>query len=393
MAIIKSVLAILKHENHFFFIVRQNHLRVFPGYASFPGGKIEKNEAAWEGVGEEPVIMGALRRELKEELSFDLEEEAKKGSVKDVRIIGSAVTPDFNPYRFDAVYVLVELERRPKFELDEKEVAKGFWATFDEFEREFRKGDLMVIPPMWKIRHYFEDLKSGRQSFNYCYDDKKVPTLESIYGVKQIMPLSNTLPPASRTNAFLIGGALVDPSPKDEGELSKFLETIKGSRIDCVFITHHHGDHHQFAGEIAKKLGVPIYMSKFTRDRLVKLGGQDYFSDVQAHLVSEGEEIGRWLGSAVRVYEVPGHDQGQLALAPDCMKWFIAGDLFQGIGTVVVGGEEGNMAAYFRTLQRVIDLGPAVVYPSHGIPLGGTHILQKTLKHRRLREEQVKAHP
>ncbi len=205
------------------------------------------------------------------------------------------------------------------------------------------------------------------------------------------MPLSNTLPPASRTNAFLIGDVLVDPSPKDEDELRKFLETIKDSSIKRIFITHHHGDHHQYSREIAKFFGAPLYMSRFTRDRLLKLGGKNYFDDVDVCVVSEGEEMGRWLESAVRVYEVPGHDEGQLALAPDNMKWFIAGDLFQGIGTVVVGGEEGDMAAYFKTLKKVIELAPRAVYPSHGIALGGAHILEKTLKHRRLREEQVKA--
>ena len=35
-------------------------------------------------------------------------------------------------------------------------------------------------------------------------------------------------------------------------------------------------------------------------------------------------------------------------------------------------------------------LSPKAVYPSHGIVLGGTHILEKTLKHRELREAQIK---
>ena len=89
--------------------------------------------------------------------------------------------------------------------------------------------------------------------------------------------------------------------------------------------------------------------------------------------------------------EIPGHDEGQIALYPRNLKWFLAGDLFQGIGTVVIGGEEGNMKKYFQTLERIINLSPAVVFPSHGIGLGGTTILEKTLKHRRDREEQVLA--
>jgi hypothetical protein len=55
----------------------------------------------------------------------------------------------------------------------------------------------------------------------------------------------------------------------------------------------------------------------------------------------------------------------------------------------VIGGEEGNMKKYFQTLERIITLSPRVVFPSHGIGLGGTFILEKTLKHRRERESQI----
>jgi len=59
------------------------------------------------------------------------------------------------------------------------------------------------------------------------------------------------------------------------------------------------------------------------------------------------------------------------------------------VGTVVVGGEEGNMKDYFESLKKVISLSPQCVIPSHGIALGGTNILQRTLEHRKLREKQI----
>ena len=57
----------------------------------------------------------------------------------------------------------------------------------------------------------------------------------------------------------------------------------------------------------------------------------------------------------------------------------MAGDLFQGVGTVVIGEPEGNMQTYMETLKKVIKLNPKCVFPSHGIALGGSHILQKNL--------------
>ena len=97
--------------------------------------------------------------------------------------------------------------------------------------------------------------------------------IESIFGVKQFMPLSNTIPPANRTNSFLIGdresGAfLVDPSPKDLVERDKLIYTLRNFGVDAIFLTHHHGDHHEFAPVIAKKLNIPLYCSQDSFHRI-----------------------------------------------------------------------------------------------------------------------------
>ena len=49
------------------------------------------------------------------------------------------------------------------------------------------------------------------------------------------------------------------------------------------------------------------------------------------------------------------------------------------------------MVAYFQSLQRVIDLDPGFIIPSHGMAMGGTYRLRATLEHRRRREAQVLA--
>jgi hypothetical protein len=71
------------------------------------------------------------------------------------------------------------------------------------------------------------------------------------------------------------------------------------------------------------------------------------------------------------------------------MNWFLVGDLIQTVGTVLVGGPEGDMGKYFNSLRRVIDLSPKVVIPSHGIAIGGVHKLEQTLEHRQMRESTI----
>src|SRR3546814_809639 len=130
-------------------------------------------------------------------------------------------------------------------------------------------------------------------------------------------------------------------------------------------------------------------MSEDTQQRLFAKKGMDYFQGLAVHHYREGDVICRWLGRPVKVYEVPGHDEGQLALMPDDLAWCIVGDLIQGIGTVVIAKPEGDMRKYFATLERLIALNPRVIIPSHGMALGTVYRLEETLKHRRQREQQV----
>ena len=92
----------------------------------------------------------------------------------------------------------------------------------------------------------------------------------------------------------------------------------------------------------------------------------------------------------MRAHSVPGHDAGQLALAPDSLRWFLVGDLIQSVGTVVISAPEGDMATYFQTLEKIIELDPTVIVPSHGMPMRSTFRIQATLQHRREREQAIK---
>jgi len=231
------------------------------------------------------------------------------------------------------------------------------------------------------------------EDLNFHYDSEHfVPYIESLKGVRQLMPLSNTLPPANRTNAFLIGDTdpkiLIDPSPKDEVEYQKLKNTLNLFGVHQIFLTHHHPDHHQYSTHLAREYKVPMMMSEDTFKRLTKINS-DYFEGIEIKLLKEGDLLTDWCGRKVKIIEVPGHDAGQLAVAPEDMSWFLAGDLFQGIGTVVIGDDEGDMAKYFATLEKVILLNPKVVFPSHGIGLGGVSIIEKTLEHRKMREQEI----
>ena len=400
--VIDAVSIVITCGEEIYAIQRQYHLKAFPGYWAFPGGKVESGDeslfvdhAITQGI--DPKLFGAALREGKEELGIDFGNEILRGNIEKVDYLGLAVTPDFNPFRFATHFYRFRLKEKCDFIVDKNEVHLSHWMSSAELMRQYDRGFVLAVPPVIKIITTLgidPDIQNI-PDLNFDYDkENHVPYIESLKSVRQLMPLSNTLPPASRTNAFLIGDLgpkiLVDPSPKDEDEYRKLTNTIRLFGLDKILLSHHHPDHHERSVTLAREFKVPMLMSQDTFTRLSNIL-PGYFEGVQIQFVKEGDVVTEWLGRRVLVHEVPGHDEGQVALASEDMSWFIAGDLFQGVGTVVIGDDEGNMAKYFATLEKVIAYKPRVLFPSHGIGLGGTFILRDTLAHRKKREEQVRS--
>jgi glyoxylase-like metal-dependent hydrolase (beta-lactamase superfamily II) len=259
----------------------------------------------------------------------------------------------------------------------------------------YRQGELLLAPPTLAVLELLQgDLLGCRipESWRSPQRDPAFTTGE-VYGVRVFRVRSNTLPPAMHTNCFLLGdpGAtqvLVDPSPANVNEYARLRDELAKHRVDEIFLTHHHPDHREYADQLARELDRPIGMSRDTRERIGQKS-PGFFDGLNVKTYAEGDVVTQWLGQPVRVLEVPGHDEGQLALMPDNRGWCIVGDLIQGVGTVVIAAPEGDMAKYFATLRRVIDLAPRAIFPSHGIAAGTTYWLEETLRHRTMREEQI----
>ncbi|MBD65877.1 MAG: hypothetical protein CME62_11765 [Halobacteriovoraceae bacterium] len=387
----KAVSLVIVQGKDIFTIIRHNHLRAFPGYTAFPGGKVDAEDQA-ETL--DQTLLNTLYREAKEELGIDVIELQKSGQIEAIDKIAIATSPNYNPRRYEAHFYRIILKKKIDFILDSNEAKLGQWLDAGSLLREYNFGKRLLIYP---IRKVIEEL-SNNTKFSQVIDFDlrevgKIPFIEPLRGVIQYMPLSNTLPPASRTNAFIIGGQekiLIDPSPKNVDEYRSLLEELKKFQLKGLMLSHHHKDHHEMAPEIAEYFNLPIYLSPDCHKRCLQKYGQDYFQKSQIEYLKEGDVVTSWLGEDVGVIEIPGHDEGQLGLIPESKKWCFVGDLFQGIGTVVVGGEEGDMQKYMHSLEKVISLGPHCVIPSHGIALGGTYILEKTLEHRKYRENQIK---
>ena len=400
---IEAVSAMLVCEDEIFVIRRQVHLHAFPGYHAFPGGKIDEADHLQSllhpDVQQFPTAhLNALHRELDEELGFNLSRAFSKRHVIDISRFGTAITPSFEPHRFTAHYYKIVLSQKPLFKLDSNEIHTANWVKPAQILAQYKRGDAMMVPPM---RHSIAQLGNDIQSrnaaeFNLHIGKQHLPCLEIIDGLTTLPIPSNTLPPATTTNALLLGDTdarqvLVDPSPKSKTVYQLLLNTLEDKPLDAILITHRHPDHHEHAMTLAREKQSPVMLTAQTLRRLKQEYGTKYVDNIELEIIHEGSEITRWKGQMIRAYELPGHDDGMVGLAPDGLNWFFICDLAQTNGSIVIPETGGDLAVYLRSLQRVIDLKPKAVLPSHGVPSGGTVLLKHTLAHRLDREKQVRA--
>lgn len=397
--IVDAVTAVLCYQGQILLVRRQPFLRAFSGYHAFPGGKVDPEDAQgttpdarWHGF--DPRIVRALLREISEEVNLDLA--AHPDWIKAVRHLGIALTPAPAPVRFNTHFFHVELDHCGTLTPDLHEISDCEWASAAQWGQRYEEGEVLLAPP---TLHTLQALAADANAMSVpalAHENRfpyELPLLETLRGVRQILVRSHTLPPAQHTNCFLLGDAqthrvLVDPSPADEDELERLVAVVGRFGIHEIFITHHHADHHERANVLARRLQVPIGMSADTQTR-IRARQPHYFDELTVNAYQQGDAVCRWQGHAVRVLEVPGHDEGQLALMPENRAWCIVGDLIQGIGTVVIAEPEGHMGRYYQSLEKIIALAPRAIFPSHGMALGGTYRLSATLKHRQQREQQI----
>ena len=119
-----------------------------------------------------------------------------------------------------------------------------------------------------------------------------------------------------------------------------------------MFYTHTHGDHVADPGLLKEAFDLPIWSASPSADRVLNDG----------EILKLGKQ--EW-----KVLHTPGHHPEHLCLLSN--SGLVAGDMVAGIGTILVPPNEGDMNTYIEQLQRLLDLEPHLIFPSHGpvIPL------------------------
>ncbi|MAY04861.1 MAG: hypothetical protein CMB25_04575 [Euryarchaeota archaeon] len=402
---------------------RAETMRAFPGYWAFPGGGVSRTDHEGETFVQNATSgstssVVAVVREMTEELGVVPNGEAvatidvdlrkrilvDKGTfiealndgkmtldTSELRHISSRTTPPFGPIQFENTFFHLHIGDQvfnPSTDLQTEFTALEWMKPSEMIER-WKRHEIRVAPPVVTL------LMEVDRTLNH-FNGNMIQTAEDLqerqpgrrsilfaHGVEVLPVKTATLPPADHTNAYLVGDPegefiLVDPACRmREGmeELAEAVDRHRGELIAILF-THSHGDHIGDMDLLREAFDVPVWGSEYTS------------KSVHCNrILSDGEVLN--LGNQEwTVLITPGHHPGHICLLSEA--GLVAGDMVAGIGTILVPPETGDMDVYIEQLQRLLNLRPHLMFPSHGpvIPLP-----EKTLgyyiKHRMERHQRV----
>ncbi len=242
---------------------------------------------------------------------------------------GRWITPEMMPKRFDTRFYLVEAPAEAQASVWPGELTEGEWISPNGALNRWSAGSALLHPPLIYALQTMAGFKSVEHAQKLLNAPPHAPNfiatrLEFQMGVRMFPLRTPTLPPATHTNAYIIGNSdlvVVDPGSPDDAETDRLVAFLAELRKDgfiarATILTHHHADH---VGGVAR-LGLPVWCHELTAQRL---------GITPARLLVENEvlEIGgmRW-----RVMHTPGHARGHVTLFDLPSKAAIVGDMVAG---------------------------------------------------------------
>ncbi len=308
---------------------------------------------------------------------------------------GRWVTPPFAPVRFEAPYFVARVPDGQTPTVHRGELASGEWVQPARALERWQQGYEAFAAP---ILYTLIGLAHGDEGLNRLHEapaatQAPVQRIETMWGFVLHPMRTKPLPPATHTNAYLIGEpemALVDPGSGEPAELERLFAVIDAlhqdrRRLKLVLLTHRHPDHVGGVEAVRARYGVPVAAHAETA-RHVRCD----FTLADGDVVPLVPGIGDW---SLRVVHTPGHDPGHLCFFHPRTGALVRGDhVTGGRGTVIIDPPEGDMTAYLDSLRRLETLPITRLFPAHGGPQGAALArVRQLVAHRLEREAKVLA--
>lgn len=196
------------------------------------------------------------------------------------------------------------------------------------------------------------------------------------------------------TQSYLVGEtdlAIIDPGPADERHIAALMAAIAGRPVVAILCTHTHRDHSPATRPLAALTGAPIIgCAPLALDddgpRADAAFDADYVPD---RVLGDGERV-TGMGWTLTAVATPGHTSNHLCFALEEEGALFTGDHVMGWSTSVVSPPDGDMTAYLKSLDLLVQRKDRVYYPAHGDAIAEPRRFARgMLGHRKMREGQI----
>jgi glyoxylase-like metal-dependent hydrolase (beta-lactamase superfamily II) len=174
------------------------------------------------------------------------------------------------------------------------------------------------------------------------------------------------------TNTWILAGdpvaVVIDPGPDDDAHLKAIEEKLGGAAVGLILVTHSHPDHLPLAARLGER-----HQARVLRHPELSDGDLLQVGNVR-----------------LRALFTPGHASDHFCFLQEDDRAVFTGDLVLGRGSTMITYPDGDMAAYFDSLARLLALDPAILFPGHWDPVEDpTAKLEEYRSHRLDRERQL----
>jgi glyoxylase-like metal-dependent hydrolase (beta-lactamase superfamily II)/8-oxo-dGTP pyrophosphatase MutT (NUDIX family) len=364
----------------------------------FPGGRVDSTDGA---DGTDPLRACAVRETL-EETGVRLRE-------GDLVPWAHWITPEIEQRRYDTFFFVAALPAGQVASDISGETDSADWEAPRSALAAAERGDISLMPPTMSILLELSDV-DGVAGLKAAAKDRAIePVLPRLVrtddgwtfayprrfaddgsGVRSILAPNPGPMTLDGTNSWIVGdprrGApiVVDPGPLDDDHLAAIMAASNG-RIGAILLTHRHLDHSEAAAELARRAGCPVRAA----DPELQVGPDG---------LADGDVL-ETAGVRLMARATPGHTSDSISLlctGADGVNRMLTGDMVLGRGTTVITHPDGDLAAYFDSLELLSEIvrsyGVVELLPGHGPRVSDPlDWLSYYRRHREERLDQVRA--
>jgi glyoxylase-like metal-dependent hydrolase (beta-lactamase superfamily II) len=187
------------------------------------------------------------------------------------------------------------------------------------------------------------------------------------------------------TNTYILGErelVLIDPGPEIGSHIAA-LHAAVGERLKWILCTHTHLDHSPAARALKEATGAQI------AGRIASQDGRQDAAFAPDRILNDGDAV-RADAVTLRAVHTPGHASNHLCYLFEERRLLFTGDHVMQGSTVVISPPDGDMQAYFASLDKLLALDVAALAPGHGHVIDRPHDeVRRLVAHRLKREQKV----